>query len=94
VAGPILTLPDPGKLTAQRAGPTFPLPEQVEGRVVDRLILPPPYKDRPARNPHVPWIIQTDESQSSEEGCSLARIHVQPSPPQEPPEFHNICHEL
>jgi hypothetical protein len=54
------------------------------------LILRPADEDRPACNPHVSSVIQTQEREGSNEARGLARVHLQSCPPEQAAELHDI----
>jgi hypothetical protein len=86
----ILALSNSGELTPESARPGRPPPEQIEGRIVQRLILGPAYEDGSACNPHIAPVTQTEKGESPEEGRRLSRVHVQADPAQQPAELHDV----
>jgi hypothetical protein len=91
---PILALTNPGKLTLEPARSLGSAPEQVEGSIENRPIIPPSNEDGPACNSHPISCVETDEGEGTKKRGSLTRIHVQAGTPQHPPELHDVCCQL
>jgi hypothetical protein len=74
-------LPDAGKLGCQPARPARPAPEEIEGRVVHRPVVPAADEDGAARDPDVPPLIHSDQGERLEESGRLPGVHIQTGPP-------------
>jgi hypothetical protein len=83
-------LSNSGELTTESAGPGRAPPEQIEGRIVQRLILRAAYEDGAACTVHIPPITQTQQGESTKEGGRLPRVHVQADPAQQSAELHDV----
>ena len=78
-----------------REGLVFALPpEDGEGLVEDRQVLPPVYQQRAKRVPHVPPSTETDVLQHVHRVEHAPRVHVEPQPSQQPAEQQQVQKDL
>jgi hypothetical protein len=83
-------LSNSGELTTESAHSGRAAPEQIEGRIVQRLILRAAYEDGSACNPYIAPVTQAEQGESPKEGRRLPRVHVQSDPTQQPAELHDV----
>ena len=84
-------LPQTRQVTRGTAHRGAAAPEQIEGRVVQGALFPPPHEHRSSRRLHVAAAIEAEEGEHVGEAAGLIRIDGQTGASERPPEQHHVA---